>query len=713
MKPIFNWRKATVADIEADNLLDEATLMHVLSYQMVGGAIKSIDKTNQYERIQKFFQHHIDNEIPIVMHNGISYDVPLVEKILGMDLSKLMLIDTLGLSWYLNFDRKIHGLDSFLEDYGIKKPPVDDWENLTYEEYEERCRADVEINQALWQDLFGRLEEMYTRAKEVIDNGDVGGKRVSEDEEIHLDSLVGLSVDEHINRILTFLNFKMDCARLQEKTQWEVDVPYLDESLEELHDLLEAARIELEGVMPKVPKYAPRKKPAKPYKKNGELSASGANWQELQQMLKDKTTDDAGNPMAIANEDGNAKVLKGYEEPNVNSSQQIKDFLYSKGWEPETFKYDRDSEAFQQWIDDKPAKGSPRMMWSNWKHDRPEDRKIPQLSVEGKDGKELCPSVVRMAEDIPEIMAYSKYTTIKHRSDLLKGFKEGLRNEKYLQARVGGFTNTLRVKHREIVNLPGVDKPYGENVRGCLIAGEGRTSLGSDLSGLEDRVKHHFMLPHDPEYVATMQQDDYDAHLTMAVVAEFITQEEMNAHLAGEETEKTKSSRKLGKSTNYAAVYNSGPPTLARTAKIELETAKQLLEGYWKLNWSVKVIAEEQVVITDSRNKMWLVNPLNGFCYSLRKENDKFSTLCQGTGSYIFDVWVGKILDKQQATFNTKRLTGSFHDEYISVFRDSERNRKLMESITHEALEEINKEFKLRRKMGCDVQYGQRYSDIH
>jgi hypothetical protein len=70
---------------------------------------------------------------------------------------------------------------------------------------------------------------------------------------------------------------------------------------------------------------------------------------------------------------------------------------------------------------------------------------------------------------------------------------------------------------------------------------------------------------------------------------------------------------------------------------VSLAEGKTLHEAYWKLNWSVKAIAEEQVVITDSRGDKWLVNPVNGFCYSLRKDSDRFSTLAQGTGSYFFE----------------------------------------------------------------------------
>lgn len=713
MKEITNWQNATVADIEADDLLDNATLMHVLSYKMAtGNEVKSIRGDNA-NRIKKFFQHHIDNKIPLVMHNGIGYDVPLVEKLLGMDLSELMLIDTLGLSWHLNPDRARHGLDSFFEDYGIAKPKIDDWENLDYEQYKHRCQTDVEINLALWEDLKSRLEGMYQVSAKAIDKGLVGGKRVSEDEVIYLDSLVGIGYEKHIDRLLTFVMFKMDCARLQEKTRWKVDVEFLDESLEELNGLLETSQSELESVMPKVPQYAPRKKPAKPFKKNGELSASGEAWKAIQDQINSEAKDEAGNPLVVVVDDEKVKVLKSYAEPNINSSQQIKDFLYSKGWEPESFKYERDSEAFDKWIASKPKRGANQSMWKIWKDNKPEDRAIPQVSVDGKNGKELCPSVLALADEVPEIMAYSKYTTIKHRRDLLKGFKENLSEDGYLKARIGGFTNTFRCKHREIVNLPGVDKPYGKNVRGCLIAGEGEVSLGSDLSSLEDRTKHHFMLPHDPEYVETMLAPDFDPHILTACSAGFLTEEEGEEYKAGNKTPKADAARKLGKATNYASVYGSGAPTLARTAKVDLKTAEQLLEGYWKLNWSVKAIAEEQFTFTCSQGQKWLVNPINGFCYSLRKEKDRFSTLCQGTGSFFFDMWVDKTLELMQGTFGTRRLSASFHDEQVIVFKGKNRNKQVMEDIMHKALDMVNEEYKLRRELGCDVQFGRSYAEIH
>lgn len=855
MKQIKNWKLATVSDIEADGLLEEATIFHVLSFHMANDKSGSIDGSD-HNRLKKFFKYHIDNEIPVVFHRGILFDIPLAEKLLDIDLSELMVIDTLGLSWYLNTKRKVHGLDSFLEDYGIPKPKVGEAEwvkpiqginismrvegkgkdkkkTLTYkmivdpedpseeyiekgldlekvylsdykhlesdEDYRERvethkklmvkrCEEDVKINLELWRDFMKRLYEMYTITKQCIDSGQVNPKRMSPNEVVYLDRYVNNStVDEYIERCLTFLMFKMDCARLQEKTRWKVDVDYLNETESLLSGLHNEAKEKLELIMNPVPKYGLRKKPSgDPYKKDGTPKVKTLQWNETLDKIGLK--DHYGNEMVLLTDNPDeVKLLTKYEEPNANSTDQLKKLFYSFGWVPENFKYIKDEEAMAAWV-----KGGFR------KEDKPEPRKVPQISIDGDEGKELCPSILKLAEDNPEILAYDSYTTIKHRLDTIKGFKRDMSEDGHLKATIGGFTNTLRVKHREIVNLCGVDKPYGENVRGSLTCSEDEILLGSDLSSLEDRTKHHFMLPHDPDYVSTMMADDYDPHILTAHSAGLVSDKELEDFKNGIKPDHVSKARKGGKSTNYACipvkgsevltlegykdyhelvegeisrgninsewvdtkiqridtlinqdiykvqfkdgtslyctkehswvtelsgkgnifkhsdelvegdiiivsekkslifdsvkfshkgdvfcvstdtntftmrqngfevltgncVYGGSPQAISLSAGVDLNTAKKLHEGYWKLNWSVKAIAEEQCVIEDSRKQKWLINPINGICYSLRTEKDRFSTLAQGSGSFFFDMWVDRILYKMQETFKTKKLTGSFH----------------------------------------------------
>ena len=329
MKLISNWQNATVFDMELDGLLRECTKIHVLSFQMQGKGIKSINGEDT-DRLKAFFQYHVDNKIPLVAHNGTSYDIPAAEKVLGIDLSEILLIDSLNLSWYLNFDRKSHGLASFLDDYGVEKPEIDDWENLTYEEYKHRCSEDVRINKLLWEDFKERLTEMYSLSKEAIDSGELGGTRSNHNEEIHLDSKLGMAVEDWISEILTFLNFKSDCIRLQEKTGWDLDEELLDKSIQELEGKLEEAKAALESVMPKAPKYAPRTKPKKLYLRNGELSETGKRWAKIVENWESKAVDEDGNPLVKeSNKPDEFKILNSYEPPNANSTAQVKRFLFS------------------------------------------------------------------------------------------------------------------------------------------------------------------------------------------------------------------------------------------------------------------------------------------------------------------------------------------------------------------------------------------------
>lgn len=747
MRKITNWRQASVADFEADNLLHGVSKMHVMSYKIVemNGeysrefTIRRDDK-DYVQRVAKFFQHHIDKEIPIVMHNGIAYDVKMVEKVLGLDLSKLMVIDTLATSWYLSPERRVHGLDSFFGDYGIAKPAIDSWEqgeDETLREFldrmQHRCQEDVKINTALWKDHMERLIDMYTIAQGVIDNGqynektgdtlNVGGTRISPDEWIPIDDMVGRSVDSAIDSILTFLMFKMDCAALQESTRWEVDVEHVTESLAKLEEIVASAREGLSAVMPKVPKYVKKTQPkADPFKKNGERNSHWVKWDEVMRQLAAGEVDpETGKPLVVIDPEDNIgeyRVWHHNEEPNPGAPGQVKDFLFSKGWVPQTFKYEKDEAAFSAWIASKPKGKGSHKQWEHWKASRPAEREIPQISVGGDDGKELCHSLLELAEEVPAIKVYADYKVAENRRNVLKGFLRDMEDGKWLKARIGGFTNTLRVQHRELVNLPGVDKPHGYDIRGSLIAGLRKILAGSDLSSLEDRVKHHFMLPHDPEYVATMQSEGFDPHILMAKIAKMITVEEFEAFMNdpdGKHPPHVKKARRNGKTTNYASVYNAGAAKIAQAAGTDLKTGEQLHKAYWELNWAVKAIADEQVVIKDARGGKWLVNPINGFCYSLRKDSDRFSTLAQGTGSFFFDMWVDNILTMmvEQWGWKARRLTGSFHDECIICMGDSPANREILSKIIQDAIQKVNVDFGLRRQLGCKTQYGQRYADIH
>jgi len=148
-----------VFDLEADGLLDTITKIHCLSYKRVDGD-KAYTIYDPDEMVRFFNPPDCSTNI-YIGHHIIGYDFKALKKIYGIERPKY-LVDTLGLSWYLHPDRAEHGLESYGEDYGVPKPKINDWHNLTIEEYTNRCETDVEINRRLWLDLKRKLQKIYS-----------------------------------------------------------------------------------------------------------------------------------------------------------------------------------------------------------------------------------------------------------------------------------------------------------------------------------------------------------------------------------------------------------------------------------------------------------------------------------------------------------------------------------------------------------------------
>ena len=612
-----------VFDVEANGLLDKATKIHCLSYTSDGKDYKTIfDYSDMRDLILS--QHGL------VGHNIIRYDVPLIEKILGIKI-KSRLFDTLPMSWVLNLNRPKHGLESFGEDFGIPKPQIDDWHNLTNEEYAYRCTEDVKINWCLWQDLLKRFMFLYKNKLE-------------------------------LDKFFRYLEFKMDCAASAEKVGWKLDVELAQKCVADLTKQKADKEAELISVMPKRKVTTKKSRPKNCFRKDGTASSHGQRWFDLLQ--------ENGLPLHF---DGEVEVIKKWEDPNPNSTDQVKDWLYSLGWEPCTFKYVKEDDG--------------------------SERTIPQVRKDG----ELTDSVRLIAETNPTVEVLEGLTVMQHRLGIFQGFLD-CEQDGYVKAEIDGLTNTLRFKHKKpLVNLPGVDRPWGKEIRGCLTAPTGYVLCGADMTSLEDTTKRHYMQPYDPGYVHEMSQAGFDPHLDLAKHAGAIKQSDIDAYNQGTKPE-LKALRKNYKVVNYSATYGVGAAKLSRTTGMSIPESQALLDAYWNRNWSVKKFSEDQT-IRQINGEMWVQNPVSGFWHSLRYEKDVFSTLNQSTGAYCFDKWV--------AYYRTRRsnIIGQFHDESINLVKEGEQNEH--SDALNWAIEKLNQELKLNVKLGIDIQYGVRYSDVH
>jgi hypothetical protein len=616
-----------VFDLEANGLTPDK--IHCLA--MVNVNTRKARSTTDYDHIHAFCQHE---DWWYIGHNIQLYDVPALETILRTAV-KGRLVDTLALSWYLYPNRLKHGLEEWGEEFGIKKPEITDWENLTEAEYVHRCEQDVQINLRLWDKIWADLIKLYGSESEAI-------------------------------RILDYLAFKMDCVREQELYGWKLD----KEKAEGLRQSLLQAQgekvAELVKVMPRKPIYAIRKKPGKPYKMDGSLSVAGKEWFEFLAYMD--LPMDHSEPV---------KFVKDYEDGNPNSAPQIKEWLYSLGWEPTTFKYDREEDGTV--------------------------RKIPQIQQDKTKGPGLCESVKKLFDKCPDLKVLDGLSIINHRLGIVEGFLRDVDEEGYLKAQMAGFTNTLRLKHRTIVNLPGITTSYGEDIRGCLICDSDQLLCGSDLSGLEDRLKQHFIYPFDPQYVRDMMVPDFDPHLDLALSAGAV--DDKMVMIYKETGDKTiKGIRHTYKQGNYACQYGAQPPRLALTIGCSLDKAKGVFDAYWKRNWAIHAAAEAQIV-KEMYGQKWLFNPINHLWYSLRHDKDRFSTLVQGSASWCFDTWLRHVRNDGPPTI------GQFHDEFIGRIKQQHKER--MREHVKEAMRLTNEELQLNRELECDIKFGESYAAIH
>lgn len=465
-----------------------------------------------------------------------------------------------------------------------------------------------------------------------------------------------------VDRFIQYLSFKMDCAREQETLGWKLDVERCQTAYDEIMRLKNEKEEQLAEAMPKRVLTTTKTRPKVMHKKDGSLSSHGENWVAL---CKEQKMPDTVQTLT---------VVSGEERANPNSNDQVKQWLFGLGWKPKTWKFVRDNTTGQE-------------------------RMIEQVRKDG----ELCESVLDLVDADPAVELLDGLTVLSHRAGILKGFLDS-HKDGYLKAEIAGFTNTLRFKHmKPLVNLPGVDKPYGDVIRGVLTCPEGYTLCGADMTSLEDTTKRHYMKPLDPDYVEEMSREGFDPHLDLALFAGDITQEEIDDYNAGKRPD-IKHLRKAYKVVNYSATYGVGAAKLAReTGKSERE-AKALLDAFWKRNWSVDKIAKT-LRVREVGGGMWVQNPVSKFWYSLRSDKDRFSTLNQGTGVFCFDSWVA-ICRK-----NGLQTIGQFHDEVIAVVPLGQEQQ--VHDTMKEAVKKVNEKLQLNVPLGCDVQFGNTYAEIH
>ena len=184
--------------------------------------------------------------------------------------------------------------------------------------------------------------------------------------------------------------------------------------------------------------------------------------------------------------------------------------------------------------------------------------------------------------------------------------------------------------------------------------------------------------------------------------------------------------------TGNSGVYGAGPATIAKNTGMSIKEARDLHKIYWERNKAVKLVSEnlrvkiifkngniENFKIADLMNipreyqrdfnndveSMWLFNPVSKLYLPFRKIKDAFSTCNQSTGVFLFDNWIREVRKRGV------KVSLQYHDEILFYLNPEDKDK--ITKILLESMEVINKNIKLNVPLGCSIDFGKDYAEVH
>tara|TARA_Y100000401_G_scaffold5878_1_gene4034 strand:- start:3183 stop:4847 length:1665 start_codon:yes stop_codon:yes gene_type:complete len=139
-----------ILDIETNGLLDEATNVHCIVAYDIDGKKPYVFKGDE---CRARFPNFARNVSQFIMHNGLSFDAPMLNKFCGTKIKDNSILDTLILSQLFNPMRDGgHSLESWGERFEFPKGNIENFDYYT-EEMLEYCKQDVNITYKLYNYL--------------------------------------------------------------------------------------------------------------------------------------------------------------------------------------------------------------------------------------------------------------------------------------------------------------------------------------------------------------------------------------------------------------------------------------------------------------------------------------------------------------------------------------------------------------------------------
>lgn len=302
-----------------------------------------------------------------------------------------------------------------------------------------------------------------------------------------------------------------------------------------------------------------------------------------------------------------------FEPIDLNSHDQVKDYLLSIGWQPTEWNKSKKTGKIT----------SPKLTEDSFD------------SIKDDTGK----LVARR-----NVIVHRRRTIENYDDPDNKGILSKIRDDGRVPATgILCGTPTGRTTHSGAVcNVPKANKKviYGKEMRSLFMTKYPYIMLGADLKGIEARILAHYASLYDGgEYADIVLNGDIH---------------QRNADLIG-------SDRDTAKSFQYALFYGARAPKIAAICKCNTKQAQKHIDNFWVGNWGVKKLVD-RLVSYYKKNKC--IVGIDGRKFMIRAEYKILNSLIQGSSAIVFKKW-GTIANQMLMENNCdcKQII-AYHDEF-------------------------------------------------
>lgn len=592
----------------------------------------------------------------VVFHNGLGFDfwalwklydiVPRVGKG-GKDWIEdkhVQFIDTYCLSMYLQPDSPLHSLAYLskgsedekmdfrqrlvelgaLEKTATKGAEFKQWHPLM----EEYCDDDVKATVGVFWKLWGKAKEMY------------GAKWLHP-------SFRQMQKDYWLYSAQAYTGMRFHKERALAL------VPVIEKEME-------ALRKEVEPHLPprplKTAEQAFYKIPAKPFKKNGDMSETMKKWLEKHSaVLKGKTIEAYGfeAPMVPG------EILPVELPMEIDDNAELKDYFLENGWKPTFWNYKKD-----------PVTGKPM---------RDEKRQLIETTPKIQQSGVICPNLLKLQGDIPAKVV--KFLSYRNRLGVVNGWLSNWRLEfdGRISAEISGYTPTFRVKHKTVCNVPKADAKVllGYEMRDLWGVEEGRWYLGADSASLENRTLAAYTYKYDEgKFAKILLEGDSHTFNAFAFFPHLHKEFDIDEEGLKDRTE-FKPWRNKAKTGGYLLAYGGGVPKLAVSLDLPVKEAQRSYDNYWLVNEGLGALKTAAEGYYNGKGKKKYIPGWDGRILTIRGKNVIINCLGQSCGAIaqslaacLMDKKLGDLhldeLGRPYYLYKEKKVmrTNLTHDEY-------------------------------------------------